>query len=80
MAPEGGKSPLLFKYSFSAFSNSTSPELEGIWDGQKALAVARRKLRMSLSLIFLSSSKVQAVFLQEVAADDTVILKSEALL
>lgn len=45
-----------------------------LWDGQTALT--HKKFR---ALITPSSSKVQAVFLQEMAADDTVIVK-EALL
>lgn len=73
---EGCKGPISFMYSFPAFSESTNLELSGCafplgltgsTDQQRAQNVGT-----SISLPF---SKVQAVFLQEMAADDTIIVK-----
>lgn len=73
MESEGCKGPILL---FSTFSESTSQEhsgyafplgLTGSTEQEKA-----HNVDLSISLLF---SKVQAVLLQEMAADDTIIVK-----
>ena len=76
MESEGCNGPILFKHSFSTFSNSTNLELAGhTFPLGLTGSTDQWKSQNVDTSIFMSSSKVQAVVLQEMAADETVIVK-----